>query len=63
MSETRRNRTVQVAIRFTVDEFEALRREGNRRSWTFAQVVRKRALKGLDVAVVSVGDESQKAVG
>ncbi len=63
MSETRRNRTVQVAIRFTVDEFEALRREGNRRSWTFAQVVRKRALKGLDVQAVPVGEGETKAVG
>jgi hypothetical protein len=57
MSEFRKKRTIQIGVRLSVEEWEALRKEGGRKGWTIAQVVRHRALKGLDVQVVPVGDK------
>jgi hypothetical protein len=54
---------VQVAIRFTPQEVKALSREAERRGWTFAQVVRRRALKGLTVDETEAHEERPKAVG
>ncbi len=62
MSEHRRNRTVQIGVRLTELELAALKREAARLDRTVSQVVRKRALKGLDVSPVSVGDGERKAV-
>ena len=57
MTDTKQNRTVQVGIRLTPEELEAIRREGVRRGWTISQVMRRRTLKGLTVDVVPVGDK------
>jgi hypothetical protein len=62
MSEYRRKRTIQIGVRLSAGEWEALKKEGGRKGWTIAQVVRHRALKGLDVQAVPVGDEQRKAV-
>lgn len=63
MTEPKQTRTIQVGIRLTPDELEAIRREAIRRGWSIAQVMRRRTLKGLDVAPVPMGEEERKAVG
>jgi len=63
MTEPKRGRTINVGIRLTPEELEAIRREATRRGWSISQVMRRRTLKGLDVASVSVGEDERKAVG
>jgi hypothetical protein len=63
MTEPKRGRTINVGIRLTPEELEAIRREAVRRGWSISQVMRRRCLKGLDVQAVPAGDEQRKAVG
>lgn len=62
MSQPRQTRSIQLAIRFTPEEVEALRREATRREWSLAQVLRKRALKGLTIEAPA-SETELKAVG
>ena len=51
-------------MRLTEAEFEAIRREARRRSWSISQVMRQRTLKGLAVVELVEGmAEEQKAAG
>ena len=63
MSEYRKNRTIQIGVRLTEQELDALKREAKRTDRTVYEVMRRRGLKGLDVAAVPVGDEQRKAAG
>lgn len=63
MTEPKRGRTVNVGIRLTPEELEAIKREADRRGWSISQVMRRRTLKGLDVVVVPAGEGEQKAAG
>lgn len=49
MTTPKHNRRIQVGVRLTLGEYEAVLREAKRRSWTIAQALRHRALKGLTV--------------
>jgi hypothetical protein len=62
MRDPGHRRTTQIGVRLTIDELEALRREGIRRGWSISQVVRKRALKGLKVGE-TVADSGSPADG
>jgi hypothetical protein len=63
MSEYRKNRTVQIGVRLTEQELEALKREAKRTARTVSEVMRRRGLKGLDVQAIPVGDKQREAVG
>ena len=63
MTEPKRGRTINVGIRLTPEELDAIRREAVRRGWSISQVMRRRTLKGLDVAAVPASEGEQKAVG
>ncbi len=65
MTTRKQERIFQVGIRLTREEFEAVRREAERRDWSMAKVMKNRALKGLHVEPECEAPEAEmpKAVG
>lgn len=64
MTEQKRAKYPQVGVRLSKEEYEAVKREAERRGWSMGQTMRRRALKGLTVREVDQDPETElKAVG
>ncbi len=64
MTSEKRYRSIQVGVRLSPAEYEAIKQQAERRGWSVSQFMRLRALRGMTVEVVAASEElAKKAVG
>ena len=57
MTSEKRYRNIQVGVRLSPAEFEAIKQQAERRGWSVSQFMRSRSLRGLTVEVVAASEE------